>query len=101
MVPHLAIEEVYLKQLNTAEAVLAVTSVTCDKRGEKLVVLHTQAAGTPEQLHAWMQESELPNLWKPSREAYLAIDTLPLTGSGKLDVKELRRLASRLMETSL
>ncbi len=96
MVPHLAIEEIYFKHLNTAEAVLAVTSVACDKRGERLVVLCTAAAGDPALLHAVMERSELPNLWKPARDAYLAIETIPVTGTGKLDVKGLRELAARL-----
>lgn len=96
MVPHIAIEEVYLKHLNTAEAVLAVTSVACDKRGERLVVLCTAAAGDPALLHDVMERAELPNLWKPARDAYKTIESLPLTGSGKLDVKELRRLAESL-----
>lgn len=98
MVPHLAIEEAYLKQLNTNEAVLAVTSAACDKKGERLVVLFTASAGDPVLLHEIMQKSELPNLWKPARDAYFPIEALPLTGSGKLDVKELRQIAARLME---
>lgn len=93
MVPHLAIEEVYLKGLNTSEAVLAVTSVACDKRGERLVVLYTAAAGDAVLLHAMMEQSDLPNLWKPDRNSYCRIEALPLTGSGKLDVKALRQLA--------
>jgi acyl-[acyl-carrier-protein]-phospholipid O-acyltransferase/long-chain-fatty-acid--[acyl-carrier-protein] ligase len=96
MVPHMAIEEVYLRRLNTTESVLAVTSVACDKKGERLVVLHTLAAGDAALLHEIMQSSDLPNLWKPARDAYFAIEALPLTGSGKLDVKELRRLAAAL-----
>jgi acyl-[acyl-carrier-protein]-phospholipid O-acyltransferase / long-chain-fatty-acid--[acyl-carrier-protein] ligase len=98
MVPHIAIEEIYLSRLKTSDAVLAVTSVACDKKGERLVVLHTEAAGDSSLLHEIMQSSELPNLWKPARDAYKRIEQLPLTGSGKLDVKELRRLAASLME---
>lgn len=96
MVPHLAIEEVYLRILESSEPLLAVTSVSCDRRGERLVVLYTEAAGDPAFLHRIMVESNLPNLWKPARDAYFLIDSLPMTGSGKLDVKELRRLAERL-----
>lgn len=96
MVPHIAIEEVYLKALNASEAVLAVTSVACEKKGERLIVLYTAAAGDPATLHAIMERGDLPNLWKPARDAYHAIDALPLTGSGKLDVKELRQIAIRI-----
>jgi acyl-[acyl-carrier-protein]-phospholipid O-acyltransferase/long-chain-fatty-acid--[acyl-carrier-protein] ligase len=93
MVPHLAVEDVYLKALNTAEHLVAVTSVACDKRGERLVVLHTAAAGDPARLHEFMQASELPNLWKPGRDAYVQVDAIPVTGTGKLDVKGLRAAA--------
>ncbi len=93
MVPHLAIEEAYLKELQTNEAVLAVTSVACDRRGERLVVLHTAAAGDAQSLHALIEKSDLPNLWKPDRTSYCLIEALPLTGSGKLDVKGLRQMA--------
>ena len=93
MVPHLAIEDAYLKGLNTNDPVLAVTSVACDKRGERLVVLYTVAAGDPATLHALIEKSDLPNLWKPDRASYLSIESLPLTGSGKLDVKALRQMA--------
>ena len=94
MVPHLAIEEAYLKGLNTNDPVLAVTSVACDKRGERLMVLYTVAAGDPLALHALMEKSDLPNLWKPDRTSYLLIEALPQTGSGKLDVKALRQMAT-------
>lgn len=97
MVPHIAVEEVYLKGLNSAETLLAVTSVPCERKGERLVVLYLQSAGDAERLHALMVASDLPNLWKPARDAYFEIDALPLTGSGKLDVKELRRIAMRLV----
>ncbi len=100
MVPHLAIEEAYLKKLGTSEAVLVVTSVASERKGERLVVLCTAAAGDPSLLHDIMQQSGLPNLWRPARDAYFHIDSLPLTGSGKLDVKEVRMLAARLIESA-
>ncbi len=93
MVPHLAIEEVYFKGLNTNDPVLAVTSIPDEKRGERLMVLHTAAAGDATVLHAIMEKSDLPNLWKPARADYQCVGALPLTGSGKLDVKALRQMA--------
>ncbi len=96
MVPHLAIEEEYLKGLNKAEPVLAVASVPDEKKGEKLVVLYTDGAGDPAQLHAIMEAANIPNLWKPGRSSYYLIEALPLTGSGKLDVKTLRQRAAEL-----
>lgn len=97
MVPHLAVEEIYLEHIQSSEAVLAVTCAACERRGEQLVVLYTAAAGDLLLLQELMQQSALPNLWKPARDAYFPVETLPLTGSGKLDVKELRAIATRLM----
>lgn len=95
MIPHLAIEEEYRSVLNTPELILAVTSIPDDKRGERLVVLHTAAAGNAEQLHAIITQSKLPNLWKPDSNAYALIDAMPATGSGKLDLRTLRELAKQ------
>jgi acyl-[acyl-carrier-protein]-phospholipid O-acyltransferase/long-chain-fatty-acid--[acyl-carrier-protein] ligase len=93
MVPHLAIEDEYLKGLHRTDAVLAVTSIPDEKRGERLVVLHTADAGDPAALHAVIEKSPIPNLWKPGRDAYILVDKLPVTGTGKLDIKGLRHLA--------
>jgi acyl-[acyl-carrier-protein]-phospholipid O-acyltransferase/long-chain-fatty-acid--[acyl-carrier-protein] ligase len=76
MVPHLAIEEEYLKGLNKAEPVLAVASVPDEKKGEKLVVLYTDGAGDPAAAarhHGGGQHSQLveagPDQLSPHRGA--------------------------------
>jgi acyl-[acyl-carrier-protein]-phospholipid O-acyltransferase/long-chain-fatty-acid--[acyl-carrier-protein] ligase len=93
MVPHLAVEEVLQKGLGRTDAVVAVASVPDEKRGERLVVLHTPEAGDPDRLRAILEESPLPNLWKPGRDAYVLIEAMPLLGTGKLDLKGLKELA--------
>jgi acyl-[acyl-carrier-protein]-phospholipid O-acyltransferase/long-chain-fatty-acid--[acyl-carrier-protein] ligase len=93
MAPHLAIEEEYLRGLGTTEQVLAVTSVPDEKKGEKLVVLYTDQAGSMEELKTIMDQSNIPNLWKPHPESYFRIDQLPLLGTGKVDLRELKALA--------
>ena len=40
--------------------------------------------------------ARIPHLWKPGRNSYYRIEALPLTGSGKLDVKTLRQRAAEL-----
>ncbi len=96
MIPHIAIEDEYQKGLGRADAVLAVTSVPDEKRGERLVVLYTEAAGDPLVLHSIMEKSTMPNLWKPGRDSYYFVSALPVTGSGKLDVKTLRQRAGEM-----
>jgi acyl-CoA synthetase (AMP-forming)/AMP-acid ligase II len=46
-----------------------------------------------------MDHADIPNLWKPARNAYVPVPCLPLTGTGKLDVRELRRLAAAALAT--
>jgi len=97
MVPHLAIEEV-LQQGRAANA-LAVTSFADAKKGEKLVVLYTGEAGELEELQARLEASDLPNLWRPARDAWFKVTELPLLGTGKLDLGGIRRLAQQAVGT--
>ncbi|MBN1902077.1 MFS transporter [Candidatus Sumerlaeota bacterium] len=93
MVPHLAIEEEYLRGLGATEQVIAVTSIPDEKKGEKLVVLFTDQAGPLENLKTIMDQSAIPNLWKPHPDSYFKIDQIPLLGTGKVDLKGLKSLA--------
>lgn len=93
MVPHMAVEEVFMKELATHEQVLAVTGVPEPKKGEELVVLHLKEAGEADKLHEITTQSSLPNMWKPRRSNYFKIDEMPMLGSGKLDIVKLRQIA--------
>jgi acyl-[acyl-carrier-protein]-phospholipid O-acyltransferase/long-chain-fatty-acid--[acyl-carrier-protein] ligase len=93
MVPHAGIEEVYSQALNTSEQVVAVTGVPDDKKGEEIVVLHVEEAGDADRLHEIIRQSELPNIWRPSRKNYIKIDSMPTLGSGKLDIMKLHKIA--------
>jgi acyl-[acyl-carrier-protein]-phospholipid O-acyltransferase/long-chain-fatty-acid--[acyl-carrier-protein] ligase len=93
MVPHLGVEQVYLKGLDTAEQVIAVTSVPEPRKGEELVVLYMDGAGGADRLHEIISRSNLPNMWKPRRDNYIRIESIPVLGSGKLDVRRLKKLA--------
>jgi len=93
MVPHYAIEEVLLRGLGATTLVVAVTSTPDERRGERLIVLYTEAAGSPERLRSIIEKSSLPNLWRPDREAYVRVEEIPVTSTGKLDVRRLRQMA--------
>ncbi len=93
MVPHLAIEEKYLHGLGTHNHVVAVTSVPDAKKGEELVVLYVDEAGDAEKLHEIISAGDLANICKPRRENYVKIKSMPVLGSGKLDIMKLRRIA--------
>jgi acyl-[acyl-carrier-protein]-phospholipid O-acyltransferase/long-chain-fatty-acid--[acyl-carrier-protein] ligase len=94
MVPHGAIEEILQNALGTyGEQVLAVTAVPDKRRGEKLVVLYTEPAGKPHDLQKILDLAGVPNLWKPSHDAYVKVNAIPVLGTGKTDLKSVRLLA--------
>jgi len=96
MIPHGAIEDALHGALGRT-GVLAVTSVPDEKRGEKLVVVHTAEAGEGSKLHQLLTESDLPNLWKPGKDCYVRIDVLPVLGTGKLDLRGIRDAAKAVL----
>ncbi len=93
MVPHLGLEEVYHRALGADEQVVVVTSVPHRQRGEELVVLYLDKAASADKLHEIVSKSTLPNIWKPRRDNYIKIESIPALGSGKLDVLRLQKIA--------
>jgi acyl-[acyl-carrier-protein]-phospholipid O-acyltransferase/long-chain-fatty-acid--[acyl-carrier-protein] ligase len=96
MVPHIAVEEVFLQAIDNEGRVVVVTGVPDERRGERLVVLYVDEAGTAEALQAFIEKSNLPNLWRPRSEDYIKIDAIPVLGSGKLDLKTVKECAATL-----
>jgi hypothetical protein len=41
-----------------------------------------------------MQKAEVPNLWKPSRDAYIMAQAIPMLVTGETDLKALRARAN-------
>lgn len=70
-----------------------MTAVPDEKKGERLVVLYAREAADAETLRRHLAESSLPNLWKPGRDCYVAVENLPILGTGKLDLKGIREIA--------
>ncbi len=93
MVPHTKVEETLHNLLDLEEQALAVASVPDPQKGERLVVLHTLSDELLEQLFANMDQSKLPNLWRPRSNAFYRIDEIPVLGSGKMDIKAVKKLA--------
>jgi len=56
-------------------------------------VIFAKEAADAETLHRHLAESDLPNLWKPGRDCYLEVESLPILGTGKLDLKGLKEIA--------
>ena len=92
MVPHGVVEDELHARLGQT-GVVAVTAVPDEKKGERLVVIYAREATDVQILQRHMTESTLPNLWKPGQDSYIAVDSLPILGTGKLDLKGLKEIA--------
>jgi acyl-[acyl-carrier-protein]-phospholipid O-acyltransferase / long-chain-fatty-acid--[acyl-carrier-protein] ligase len=93
MVPHIKIEDKLQELAEATEQVFAVTSIPDEKKGERLIVLHTLREGSLRECLDRLAESDLPALWKPRPDQFLQIENLPYLGTGKLDLRRLRELA--------
>ena len=100
MVPHLKVEEALHEALGSLEPKMAVTSIADEQKGEKLVVLHTELDIGVDELLKRLRDSALPKLWLPRKENFFRVDALPILGSGKLDLKQMREIAKRLAEVA-
>ena len=96
MVPHIRIEEAIrnLLQLDEDELRLAVAAVPDEKKGERLVVLHTGLPLSGEEICRRLAQSGLPPIWIPSADSFRQVEAIPVLGTGKLDLKRTKELAS-------
>jgi acyl-[acyl-carrier-protein]-phospholipid O-acyltransferase/long-chain-fatty-acid--[acyl-carrier-protein] ligase len=94
MVPHGVVESSIQDASGVVDQVAVVTSLPDPKRGERLIVLHTPAMTiSPQEMVRRLQSGTLPKLWIPSAEDFVAVDEIPVLGSGKLDLRRLREIA--------
>jgi acyl-[acyl-carrier-protein]-phospholipid O-acyltransferase/long-chain-fatty-acid--[acyl-carrier-protein] ligase len=96
MVPHLKVELAILDILG--DHACAVAGVPDEQRGERLVALYTRPDLAPEDLWRRLSESDLPRLWLPKRENFYQVDSLPMLGTGKLDLRGVKAKARELVE---
>lgn len=95
MVPHIVIEEKLAEIIGGDEDVpsVAVTSVPDERKGERLVVLHTPLEVDIDTLRAKLADAGLPNIYIPSADSFYEVDEIPILGSGKLDLRRLKAMA--------
>ena len=96
MVPHGVVEDERHNRLGQT-GVVAVTAVPDEKKGERLAVLFARESADAETLQRHMTESSLPNLWRPGRDCYIEVESLPMLGTGKLDLKGIKEIALTAM----
>ena len=98
MVPHEKVEkeiQAFVMSEDDEGIRAAVAAVPDDKKGERLVVVHTELDQTPAEIVEHLKSAGLPNLFIPSANSFLQVDEIPVLGTGKLDLKGLAELAKR------
>ena len=98
MVPHLKIEDKLHELAGLTEQAFAVTAVPDEKKGERIVVLHTLGDDKLKPVLESLAASELPPLWKPRANQFYRVETLPYLGTGKLDLRKMKDIAAQLSE---
>jgi acyl-[acyl-carrier-protein]-phospholipid O-acyltransferase / long-chain-fatty-acid--[acyl-carrier-protein] ligase len=93
MVPHIKVEEKLHELLEAEGQVLAVTAIPDEKKGERLVVIHTLNDEELHEAQGKLAKSDLPALWKPRADQFVFAEKLPYLGTGKLDLRKLREMA--------
>lgn len=92
MVPHLRVEEAV--NLALGDVCSAVTAVPDEARGERLVAFYAKPDVAPEELWQRLNDTDLPKLWLPRRDSLVPLDCIPTLGTGKVDLRRLRDMAS-------
>jgi acyl-[acyl-carrier-protein]-phospholipid O-acyltransferase/long-chain-fatty-acid--[acyl-carrier-protein] ligase len=103
MVPHVKVEEILAQIIGASEEdglKAAVTAIPDTKKGERLIVLHTEIDQTPEQLRQGLSDAGLPNIYIPSIDSFRQVDQLPILGTGKLDLKGIKTMAEEIFSAS-
>jgi len=100
MVPHIQIEEAIMSIVGESEDVLniGVTSVPDEKKGERIIVLHTKLSKTPGEIVKELSGLGFPNLFLPSEDSFFLVDSIPCLGTGKLDLRGLQQMAKDKVE---
>jgi len=95
MVPHIRVEEAIASVIDVGgeHPRVAVTSIPDVRKGEKLVVLHTVLNKSASEICRELRQTGLPALWIPSPDNFHLVEDLPVSGTGKLDLKQIKRLA--------
>jgi len=98
MVPHIKVEEKLQELAGVTEQCFVVTGVPDEKKGERLVVLYTVPDVQP--VIEKLAGCDLPNLWKPRADQFYRVPALPVLGTGKLDLRQVKTLATGFSATS-
>jgi acyl-[acyl-carrier-protein]-phospholipid O-acyltransferase/long-chain-fatty-acid--[acyl-carrier-protein] ligase len=98
MVPHIKIEDKLHDLAGSTEQVFAVTAVPDEKKGERIVVIHTLSAEKLAPVLVKLPQCDLPALWKPRGNQFFHVEALPFLGTGKLDLRGVKKFAAEMAQ---
>jgi len=93
MVPHGAIEDALHQAADLTEQTFAVTAVPDEKKGEKIVIVHNYTHEISDIIDT-LKTMGLPNIFIPNPNNFIKVEALPLLGTGKLDLRGLKEMAT-------
>jgi acyl-[acyl-carrier-protein]-phospholipid O-acyltransferase/long-chain-fatty-acid--[acyl-carrier-protein] ligase len=93
MVPHGQVEDALQQAAGADTQVFAVTGIPDEKKGERLAVLHTLDEARIPEILGQLAANGLPNLFIPARGNFVKVEALPVLGTGKMDLRSLKRIA--------
>jgi acyl-[acyl-carrier-protein]-phospholipid O-acyltransferase/long-chain-fatty-acid--[acyl-carrier-protein] ligase len=93
MVPHIKVEDKLHELAAATEQLFVVTAVPDERKGERLMVLHTLPEEKLKETLALLAKCDLPALWRPRPDQFVRVEKLPYLGTGKLDLRRARELA--------
>ncbi len=96
MVPHIRIEEKLHELADSTEQVFAVTAVPDEKKGERIIVIHTLPESNLTAVLEKLSQCDMPALWRPKANQFVHVDSIPTLGTGKMDLRAIKALATSL-----
>jgi acyl-[acyl-carrier-protein]-phospholipid O-acyltransferase/long-chain-fatty-acid--[acyl-carrier-protein] ligase len=95
MVPHIKVEEKLHEVMDLTEQKFVVAGVPDEKKGERLIVLHTLTDEQAKEVAEKLGQTDLPALWRPRANQFVKIEAIPYLGTGKLDLRKIKELAAQ------
>jgi acyl-[acyl-carrier-protein]-phospholipid O-acyltransferase/long-chain-fatty-acid--[acyl-carrier-protein] ligase len=93
MVPHVGVESAIMGISGVTEENVAVTGIPDARAGERLRVLYTDLQMSPEEVCRKLNDGSIPRLWVPSPRDFIKVEAIPITSTGKVDLRKVREIA--------